>query len=228
MSIVKEEHKIERELLSDKVANLLRRMILSGELPGETRLLEAELSRDLGVSRAPLREALALLDREGLVATTDGQGSFVRSFSEDSIRELFALRSVLEAFAAELAAERITPDEIDHLRTLAKEMREAVQESNAAGYVGVDRQIHQVIWRMSGNRRLISVLEDLISPVETYILINAEHYHDWAEVVDLHLGVIEAIASHDSALAAQTMRAHNKNALQKALNAQRLHRVQAK
>ena len=221
MSIVKEEHKIERELLSDKVANLLRRMILSGELPGETRLLEAELSRDLGVSRAPLREALALLDREGLVATTDGQGSFVRSFTEDSIRELFALRSVLEAFAAELAAESITPDEIGHLRTLANEMRDAVQESNAAGYVGLDMQIHRVIWRISGNRRLISVLEDLISPVETYVLINAEHYQDWAEVVDLHLRVIEAIASHDSVLAAQTMREHNNNALQKALKAHR-------
>lgn len=211
--------RIQRELLSDKVADLLRRMILSGDLPPGTHLVEDEVASQLGTSRAPLREALGLLSREGLVVSQPGRGTFVKGFTAQSIRDLFALRTVLEAFAAELAAARIKPQEAERLRLLLKEMEDIVVEGDGSDYADVDMEIHRVIWRISGNERLVDMLESLAAPVIVFIKVNAEHYRDWPEVVHLHHQLIEAIASSDGELAARTMRDHQANALAKALAA---------
>lgn len=211
--------KIQRELLSDKVTDVLRRMILTGELPVGTHLVEDDLARQLGTSRAPLREALGQLGREGLVAGQPGRGTHVKGFTAESIRDLFAVRTVLEVLAAELAAARIGPTDARHLAGLADAMEAAVREGKGEGYVGFDLEIHRAIWRASGNERLVEVLEDLVIPVQVFVNVNAEGYHDWPEVVELHRRLVAAVASRDKELAANTMRDHQANAAQKALAA---------
>ncbi len=219
--------RIQRELLSAKVADLLRRMILSGDLPPDTHLVEDELASQLGTSRAPLREALGQLSREGLVVSQPGRGTFVKGFTAQSIRDLFALRTVLEAFAAELAATRIKPQEAEELRELLNQMQDIVTRGEGSDYVDVDIEIHRQIWRISGNERLVDMLELLVVPSEVFVKVNAEAYADWPEVVELHRQLVDAVISGDQQLAARTMRAHLANALQKALAAIKLQGAQS-
>src|SRR5262245_20714119 len=109
----------------DQVANLLRELILGGELiPGE-RIVESRIARQLGVSQAPIREALALLERQGLVVKVHNRGAFVSRLHGRELRELFTLRSVLDAFSARLAAEHATDDDIAVLRGMLARMRDA-------------------------------------------------------------------------------------------------------
>lgn len=209
--------RIQRDLLSAKVANVLRQMILSGQFAANTRLVEDELASQLGTSRAPLREALSVLNREGLVVSQPGRGTYVKGFTEKSVRDLFAVRTVLEVLAAELAATRIEPQEVDELRELLRQMDDIVTREGNGDYSDVDIRIHRLIWRTSGNERLVEVLESLLAPVVVFIRLNAEHYSDWTEVAHLHRELIEAIASGDRELAARTMQLHQANALEKAL-----------
>lgn len=208
--------RVTRELLSDKVAYLLRRMILSGELQQGSHLVEGELAAQLGISRAPLREALDILGQEGLVDTRPGRGTYVRGFTAERVRELFAVRAVLESFAAELAAAGLSPEQCAQLQALVDDMQVAVEAGRIEDYVALDMRIHRAIWNASGNTRLVDVLERLVSPVEAFMLVNAEHYRDWPEVVRHHRQLVEAVASGQSTRAIETMRDHLEHAALKA------------
>jgi len=208
---------IERELLRDKAANLLRGMILSGELATGTRLVEDNLASQLGISRAPLREALSLLAHEGLVNGMPGRGKFVKGLTQDSVRDLFAVRTVLEVFAAEQATAHIQPDECSQLARSLARMEQAVADKSIDGYVGADTDVHRLLWRISRNECLVQVLETLVSPLEAVIRINAEVHDDWPQVVEVHRQLIEAIASHDPTIASETMRRHMAAASDKAM-----------
>ena len=211
--------RIQRQLLSSQVADVLRRMILSGDLAAGTHLVEDELASQLGTSRAPLREALSRLSREGLVVSQPGRGTYVKGFTAKSIQDLFSLRTVLEAYAAELAATKIRPNDTEELRELLRQMEDIVNRSEGGDYVDVDMEIHRRIWHIAGNERLVEVLENLSLPVTVFVKVNAEHYRDWPEVVGLHRQLVESVASGDGELAARTMRDHQANALEKALAA---------
>ena len=210
---------VERELLSHKAANILRHMILTGEVSPGTRLVEDELASQLGISRAPLREALGFLTQEGLVNGQPGRGTFVKGLTEDNVRDFFAVRTVLEVFAAQQCARRITPPELSRLQTLTERMEEIVAIRSVTDYVALDIAIHRLIWDFSGSERAAYFLETLIQPLKTYIQINAESYSDWPLVIALHRRLVEAIASHNSVLTGQNMMEHMANASGKAMSA---------
>jgi DNA-binding GntR family transcriptional regulator len=210
---------VERELLSHKAANILRHMILTGELSPGTRLVEDELAGQLGISRAPLREALSFLTQEGLVNGQPGRGTFVKGLTEQNVHDFFAVRTVLEVFAAEQCARRIEPPELDRLQGLTERMEEIVSVRSVTDYVALDIAIHRLIWDLSRSERAAYFLDTLIQPLKTYIQINAESYSDWPYVIALHRHLVEALASHDSALAGKRMLEHMANATSKALSA---------
>jgi DNA-binding GntR family transcriptional regulator len=191
-------------------------MVVSGELAEGTHLIEADLAAQLGVSRGPLREALGVLGREGLVISKPGKGTFVRGFTGQAVRDHFAVRGVLESCAAGLAARNVDLEQSKKLQALVDEMQEAVVEEDIEDYVALDLEIHRTIWQLSGNPLLGSVLEELISPTQVFVLSNAEHYRDWSEVVALYRRLVDAVASQDAELAAETMRDHLDKAAQKA------------
>jgi DNA-binding GntR family transcriptional regulator len=217
--------RIRRELLGDKVADVVRRMILTGELSAGTRLVEDDLAARLGTSRGPLRDALSRLGRECLVENRPGRGTYVKGLTAESIQDLFALRTILESFAAELAAVKIEPEEAEELRGLLDQMDDIARNGDGGDYADVDMEIHRQIWRIAGNEYLVEVLESLVLPVTVFVKVNAEYHHDWSEVVWLHRQLIEAIASGDKELAARTMHEHQANAVGKALAA---HSAQAR
>jgi DNA-binding GntR family transcriptional regulator len=211
--------RVERELLSSKIAAILRDRIISAELPDGTRLVEDELAGQLGTSRAPLRAALEQLHREGLVQVQPGRGSFVKGLSVQGILDLYAVRSVLEVFAAERAAVRMQPEDIEHLRDLVARMHDAVVKGSREGFVHGDINVHRAIWRASGNERLVEMLENLVLPLTVLFRINAEKHDDWPWVVDRHRRLVEALSTRDGQVAANHMRDSHTVAVHRVLEA---------
>ncbi len=202
-----ESDRISRESLGEKVADLLRRKILSGELSQGTRLVEDELAAQIGTSRGPLRHAFGLLAREGLVATSHGRGTYVTGLTAESLRQLYEVRTVLECHAAELASARIDEQQAGELRQLAEAMEAAAREGRQPDYVHADVEIHRRIWKLSGNDHLIRVLEYLINPCFVLIGLKAEHQPAlWEVNAARHREMVAAITSGDRIGAARSMR----------------------
>jgi DNA-binding GntR family transcriptional regulator len=214
--------RVSRELLSRKIADALRPEIVSGRIPDGTRLVEEDLASRLGVSRAPVREALAMLEQERLVSSTPGKGTYVRALDADSVRQLFAVRTLLESFAAELAAERIASDQSQaaSLRELAGRFAAAASAGRASELADLDLAIHRRIWDLSGNEHLADVLRYLTRISGAILSLDAERTANWREVAPkTHRQLVDAVASGDPRVAGDWIRADAAAQLASALSA---------
>lgn len=182
----------------DQVADVLREAILRGELtPGE-RIVESRIARQLGISQAPVREALALLERQGLVVKVNHRGAFVSRLHARELRDLFTLRSVLDAFSARLAAKKASESDIEHLRSLLARMRTAEKAGDLASLTESHLQLHEAIYRLSGHELLIEIFA-LIHPRLKLALTFAENlFSSEGDETDCHVPLIDALANHDA------------------------------
>jgi DNA-binding GntR family transcriptional regulator len=195
--------------LSDQVAGFLREEIYSGHLaPGE-RLLEVEICERLGISRAPLREALLTLHADGLLDMRPHRGATVTAFSDDDIREIFALRLHLDPLAASAAAQRCDPDAIASLRAALTQMDLAVQHRDGLAEALAHADFHRALGRASGMTRLASFIDSLCTQMlashGTGMIDNPDQA---STLVPDHAAIVEAIAAGDADEAAEKTRVH--------------------
>lgn len=187
---------IRKEVLRDKIADVLRRWILDGTLqPGE-RIIELSVSRKLNVSRAPLREALWALERQGLVEIRPHQGATVTMLSEQSIREIFEIRELLELQAARKLRARLDAASIRALQHAVAGLEKAAKARDMARFTEADFAFHRTLWQLSGNRHLQEVLESLAARFFGYALIRdlpAADAYRFDTVVDEHRRMADAI-----------------------------------
>ena len=200
--------KVKRQSLVEQTLELLRDSILTGGLPPGTRLLEIDLAKELGISRGTLREALRMLENEGLVESFPGRGSYVARLSERDIREVYSLRSLLEKEAVRLAIDNVTQDDIRQLQETLDRMIAAADRGDAAQVNQYDLQFHQTIWALAEHQRLQEVLEGILSQVRMYLTVNTQLYEDLATGIADHVQIMEAIRSRDRELAARNMGKH--------------------
>ena len=140
----------------------LKDLLLSGRFsPGE-RLSEPLLAQELGVSRTPVREALMRLAEEGLVELVPGKGARVRVFAPEEVEEVYGVRALLEGEAAREAALRATPWELAELERLLQAIDEAPREDYPE-QMRRDLEFHRALVRLSGNRTLYRLYEDLLA-----------------------------------------------------------------
>lgn len=150
----------------------LRRRLAEGEFPPGSQLVNRTLSEQVGMSMTPVRKAIARLASEGIVHYIPGAGSYVRSVNRQELAQLYDLREVLEPFAAALAAEQITLNELQELRGLCKDWRGIVDEMKAANAAHAtkqqmsrwnsnERRFHELIIQASRNTWLIKIVDDL-------------------------------------------------------------------
>lgn len=155
---------VERRTLAEQVYASLKKAIVTGELrPGE-RLKELELSRMLGASRTPIREALTWLQQEGLVRPLPIVGLTVAELSEADMHEIFGLLVVLESYAARLAAERITEKQLDKLQALCDQAEELDDDRLSE----VNWRFHELLVESSGHRRLQAIIKNLRTSMQPY------------------------------------------------------------
>lgn len=142
--------------LRDSVLPALRGAILDGRLAAGARLSENDIARAMQVSRSPVREAIAQLEKEGLAERFPNRGAFVAEvFSRRAIAELASVRNVLECFAIEQAAPRLRPEDLAPLWTATEEMEEAALRREHEAIGEADFRFHEGLVALSGNRKLL-------------------------------------------------------------------------
>ena len=162
---------IQKEVLRDKICDVLKGWILDGTLkPGE-RIVELTLSRKLEVSRAPLREALWLLARQGLVHIRAHHGAYVTQLSEQDIREIFEIREALEIRAALKIRARLNANVKATLHDALADLEEACKARDIRRFSAADLKFHKTLWELAGNRHLQDILHDLSTRFFGYELI---------------------------------------------------------
>jgi len=200
-------HRTLREAAADEI----REMIHRGELqPGE-RLLEDRLAEQLGVSRNPIREAIRILEHTGLVEVTPRRGAHVALLDPEQVVDLLELRSVLESFAAQLAAKRGTAEELQAIRTIFDEGRSATAAGDAVTAARCHREFHLAIERAAGNSYLGPTVEPLRAQTELVfsVLIDTRGLLGWEE----HAAMLEAIEAGDEDAARVATRRHMSSVL---------------
>jgi DNA-binding GntR family transcriptional regulator len=162
---------IEKEVLRDKIGDVLRGWILDGELkPGE-RIVELTLSRKLNVSRAPLREALWGLARQGLVEIRAHHGTYVTQLSEQDIREIFEIRELLETHAAKKIRAAGNAGTKAALQKALADLEAACRQRDIRLFSAADLRFHRTLWELAGNRHLQDILNDVSTRFFGYELI---------------------------------------------------------
>jgi DNA-binding GntR family transcriptional regulator len=194
---------------SSAATELIRQAIIDGRLPPGRRLKEEELARELGISRTPVREALLMLNAEGLVDATPNRGAVVRSHSAEDLDDLYQLRALLEGYSTRRAATRLSDDAIRGLRESCErfeglldagaEMSEVVNENLA---------FHQAILERAGSARLISMVRQVIElPLvyRSYVWYSPEQQRISAHY---HRQITRALETRDAERAELLMKEH--------------------
>jgi DNA-binding GntR family transcriptional regulator len=192
--------------LGEDVYGRLRHAIFAGTLaPGE-RLVEHELATRLGVSRAPVRDALIALERDGLVAR-GRRGRVVSSLSPQAVWEVYSLRSTLEGMAVRLVIANHEPELVHHLESIVSEMRMAGTDRQRLS--ALDVQFHESLCRASKHKRLLRAWESMSSQIR---LLSQEVidtlYADTAEIAYRHAMLVRVIEAGDPELAERAAREH--------------------
>ena len=211
------ELKLDRSLLKDMAADMLRDQISSGHIPEGTRLTEREISRLLGISRMPVRDALLMLEAEGLVVSRP-DGRYVIELTEKDVRDIHQLRETLERMAAELAAANIDDENRDQLWAAIAKMEAAVAGGDPADCTRADMALHRTIWRQADNPHLLRVLDAMLGAV--FVLVERVKLYgdpDHGYMVAEHRDLVTAIAAGDGAAAGQAIERQLRCALEHSL-----------
>lgn len=149
-----------RSRLLDDVVAQLRDDIVTGRLAAGTRLTQIDLAKRLQVSRTPLREAFRILEQDGLLRSSDNNGTVeVVTVTSDDLREMYELREVIDGLAAKLAARRgLSSDAETRARSFLTEMEESVEPFDPLRRMNAHAEFHELIARESGNHKLCDFL----------------------------------------------------------------------
>lgn len=194
------------ESLEDQVYHQIRDMILAGELVSGQKLAQEDLAARLGVSRTPLRSAIAKLNRENLVRTTSRSEAYVAEFGPDQIADLFEMRAVLEGLICRLLAPVIERKHTIYLRSLMTSVEGELDSADNAAYRDADIEFHTYLADLMAERGFGQLLESVHSIMR--MSLSQGILRSPAETHSEHLAIIDALEARDADAAEQAMIAH--------------------
>ncbi len=197
--------------LRDVVFQTLREAILKGELkPGE-RLMEIQLAQKLGVSRTPIREAIRMLELEGLACTVPRHGARVAKMTEKEMEDVLQIRLALDALAVELACEKITKKELDRLHRALMEFEYYTKTKDVNKLAQSDVAIHDVIYQATGNPRLIAILSQLREQMYRYRVEYLRDESTYPALIQEHKNIYNGLLRHDKDFVVKAICGHVTN-----------------
>lgn len=199
---------IDNRMLSDQVATFLFRELISGRLQPGQRINEAELARQLGISRNPIREAVRRLEERGLLISSPRRGTFVRSFSRSDIDDIFSFRRVVEAFAIEQALPRMSEDDLDRIAGFVDAMVAAADAGNEVALVENDLAFHLEICKLSANRQTLRAFVEIQAEVQMLITMAEQRFESLHAAAVDHWPVVEALRTRDIGKAVDAIHFH--------------------
>ena len=207
--------KFERTYLKDQVTDLLRDYLIGGRITVGTKLVERDIAEQLGISRAPVRDALMELEKEGLVVSKPN-GRYVIEPTGHDVKELYQVRLVLEKLAIELCIQHRTSEDCLALSSKLVEMKEPVAKNDRLAFARSDVELHDLIWRQSGNHHLHKILSTMSGAVFLFAANNADYY-DWDEAYQLHEDLVHDINAGKVEAASKSLERHVEKTIQRLL-----------
>lgn len=209
------EFRLTRNLLGDRATELLRDAIVRGQIKPGDKLREHRVAESLGVSRAPARDALIRLEKEGLVVSRS-TGRYVVDLDERDVRELYQVRLALETKAVELATQHACPLNAAALEAKVQEMGAAVADHDSVVFARNDIETHRLLWSQAENRHLYTILSSMAGLMFMFIARHAENY-DWDETLQYHRDLVACVSSGDVDAACRSIARHIEQAYSRSL-----------
>ena len=200
--------------LTDEVVDIIRRLILNGTFKPGDKINQAQLAEELVISRGPIREALRLLENEGLIQHIPNRGTYVSTLSKKDAYEIYSLRAWLEEKGAELAVENLTSNHFEHLEQLIVESEQTSIHKDLEKMMRLDFQFHGLIIEQSRHSRLISMHRQLDIQLGAMFLTMATNVPvRIQQFATNHTSLLEALKSSDTGRIRKTFSDHYLEAL---------------
>jgi DNA-binding GntR family transcriptional regulator len=198
---------IEKHLtLREKILETIRDAITSGALkPGE-KVAEPELAERFGISRTPIREAFRQLESEGYLTVIPRKGAVVVSFSAKEVEEFYAIKSILEGYAAHQACRHLTEKEIDKLVAINEKLRQLAEEDDIKHFFKVHNDFHELFRKAADNAKLEEMIDGLLHKFQRLRYASLSKPGRMKISVQEHVKIIEAFRDRDAELAEQLVR----------------------
>ena len=187
-----------RKSLGQHIFKHLKKAILKGDIPPGNRLIENKIAKDLDISRTPVREAFHKLEREGLIKQIPQGGYAVTGLTREDIEDLFGIRSVLESYAAGLAAKNHKHEDLVLLEEKNREFQRCLDQSQLGQLSKINNEFHDILYAMSARPLLIKMISQIQAQIYRFrnIILNDKKN---AEIsLKLHISLVKALQKRDA------------------------------
>ncbi len=189
------------QTLREKILENIRDAILKGTLKAGERVSEPDLAERYGISRTPIREAFRQLESEGYLTVVPRKGAVVTALSERDVAEFYEIKSMLEGYAAQLAADKLTERELDRLTTINNRLASLAAEGDVKTFFRVHNEFHELFIRASGNIKLLEFIQQMLKKFNRLRIASLSLPGRMEISVQEHEKIIEAFRARDGALA---------------------------
>jgi DNA-binding GntR family transcriptional regulator len=172
--------------LREQVVQQIRTAIIEGRIKPNDHITESILTEQLGVSRTPVREALILLEREGLVVAAPNRGCFVRAFTERDVSEIFSMRTTLENLAAKIIINQLQPNDFEYLYDSIANQRTAIEHNDFKLVRTIDMAFHEYLVTRSHHDLLTRNWMAIVAQIAAVLYLRAEAIVDYDEYQSIH------------------------------------------
>lgn len=193
-------------VLRNQVATAIRKAIASGAVRPGDRLVESEIASRMGISTAPVREALRDVAAEGLVTVLPHKGSFVTQLSPEDVKDVYIVRSAIERSAVGLLISHQTPAIVAELRQTIETMKAAAERGDDSGQSEADFHFHELIVRYSGSPRLARLWTEMHVLIRMLVAVSELRARP-PDSVSEHLAILDAIEREQQAVAQSLLEA---------------------
>lgn len=196
------------ESLAEGVARNIREAILLGKLrPGE-KIIENELANRMRISRSPIREALRILEQEGLITLFPRKGARVTEISPREVKEIYAIRANLESLAAKLAISNLKTTQMERMENLIKRMSIETKKNDIENVIKLNEKFHELIVNAGDNQRLNQLIQSLKNQIQRFRIASLSLPGRLKVALTEHQKIVEAFRKRDGLLAGELMREH--------------------
>ena len=208
-----DDEQFKQKSMSVRIYDLLLEAIINGKIKGGERIVESDLSKKYHISRPPIREALRMLEIDGLVALIPYKGVVVTEITIREIHENYQMKSIFEAFATRFGAEHFDEKIVDSIEAILKEMERNIEQENFQRIFENNFEFHETIIRNVNNDKLTKYYESLGLATRRFYAIGMSRNTSWQPSLTEHRAILKAIRDREPDLADELARTHALNAL---------------
>ncbi|OGT97514.1 MAG: GntR family transcriptional regulator [Geobacteraceae bacterium GWB2_52_12] len=192
--------------LREKILENIRDAIISGSLKAGSRVSEPELAERYGISRTPIREAFRQLESEGYLTVIPRRGAVVSEFSQKDVEEFYAIKSILEGYAARCACEKLTPKELDRLQAINDRLADLASHNDVKTFFKIHNDFHDLFIKAADNEKLRELITSVVNRFQRLRLMSLSLPERMRISVQEHEKIIDAFRRKDAATAEALVR----------------------